>query len=109
MSNCLCMNMKNRDKAMEVFSGGKLHIFHKDCPEHGISLVRDLPLMEVRTKEWFTKRQLRILGGRLERPVLLQVSEDGMMGQIEFSQWRFMTEDEIKFHEREKENESGDD
>lgn len=109
MSDCLCFNMKNRNKAMEVISGGKLHIFHKDCPEHGISLIRDLPMIEVRTKEWFTKRQLRILSGRLERPVLLQVSADGMMGQIEFSHWRFMTDEEAEFYEKEKSDESAND
>lgn len=100
---CVCDSVKNKANFMEVLSGGKLYLYHKRCPIHGITLLEDLPMVEVRIREVFTKKQLAILAGRLHKPELISVSEDNQTGVIEFSKWRFMTEDEKnKYNEANK-------
>ena len=107
----LCNNVKNKSNFMEVIlPDGGTHLFNKNCPTHGFILLEDLPMVEERRREWFTKRQLSILANRLIKPELIEVNNNNQMGLIEFSQWRMMTEDEKNEHYRtETEAHSGHD
>lgn len=98
---CICPNVKNKANFMEVASGDKIHLFHKNCPDHGILLLEEVPMVEVRFRDTFSKRQLLLLGGRLHNPKLISVSPDKNTGIIEYSKWRFMTEEEKnEYHAR---------